>query len=195
MKIKLLSLISLVCFFSSCNYVSKESNEIIKKKVILENRKQIREAIIGKDKLNEGNYYDLYTAGMFYFTDANLKKEIDDPEYSKDIEMARVCFNKAVDLNNRLAIAYKGLFMVYNFLGDDLNAINNIQNAIAKKPNDFDALFMLGNFYYNKADYKNAVVWLEEAEKIAEADPRLYGDMDRKGFKKMILKAKMQSKY
>jgi tetratricopeptide (TPR) repeat protein len=82
------------------------------------------------------------------------------------------------------------LFGIYYFLGDDQNALSNINKAIENNENDFDAIFMLGNFYYKRNDYQNALIWLEKAEKLLETRQHVLTDSEYKGFKKMMEKVR-----
>ncbi|MFA6217602.1 MAG: hypothetical protein WDL87_08160 [Candidatus Omnitrophota bacterium] len=193
MKSKVVDVIFFVFLLYLINGLVGCSNEKAKRQTVYKQFKVLQDIVVRDGMFSEENYSDLCTLGFFAFNDAVAKKDLGGMGYKIDIEKAIKYYEKAILLDKEALRAYKELFCVYDFVGENVKAFENISIAIEKDKGDFDALFILGNFYYKKADYKNAVVWLEKAEKVAEANPRLYGDMDRKGFKKMILKAKMES--
>jgi len=187
LKITVLSLSFIIFIFCSEAHLFGTDTDNIEKKHILENIK-IMQDIYQKNNFDEKKYEDLCMMAFFYFNNAVMKKDIDDVTYKEDINEALKLYQKAVTINNRLTGAYKGLFNVYLFLDDEQSALNNINKAIENNENDFDAIFMLGNFYYKKADYQNALKWMEHAEKLIESRQYILTKSEYKGFKKMMSK-------
>ena len=106
--------------------------------------------------VKEKDYNSLCMLGLFHLGEAIRKKDAENTGYEKDISKSIEYFSKAVNKDKDLTSAYKGLFSVYYFIGNAQKALNNIQQAIAKDKNDFEAVFMLGNFYYEEGNLPEA---------------------------------------
>jgi len=145
------------------------------------------------EKFDEASYEDLCKRALLYSGRAVMKKDMNNDDYIEDAKKALEYYSKAVDRDSELTTAYKGLFSVYRFLGDEKNALRSLKQAVDKNNDDFDAVFMLGNFYYEKRDFGNALDWLEKAQNLAEADQSLLDDKSRSGLEKMINEARQNS--
>ena len=187
-KDALYSIPCLICFFSF--YLGCGEAGDTKKKILFEQMQNVRAKEREIGRFDKTNYYDLCYLGFTYFSDAVMKKDMDNPEHRTDIQKALEFYSKAVAINKKLPNAYKGLFRVYYFSGDYKNALKNIKIAIEKDKGDFDAVFMLGNFYYQEGDLTSALEWFEKAKEILNNKPTFLSTPERKRFNQMIEKIK-----
>jgi len=88
----------------------------------------------------------------------------------KDFDQAIADYDKAIELDPKLAISYKKRGMAYANKGDYDRAIAEYTKAITLKPDDAGAYNCRGVAFSSKGDYEQAII---EYNKAIEIDPEL----------------------
>ncbi len=141
------------------------------KKIIFFNilSKNYQRAIEDIEKLLRGDYLDIEKSWLFY-----LKGLTEDKQdlYNKAIDS----FNKAIELDSTLSIAYTAKAKIYNIEKQDyMKAIELANKAIELDKNNYDAYISLGYGIRNKAYYEKKPKLYEDAilynKKAIEINP------------------------
>jgi tetratricopeptide (TPR) repeat protein len=77
-------------------------------------------------------------------------------------------FDKAIDLNNKIANSYFCRGNIYNIMGKDKEAIDDYDKAISLNPKYVNAYIARGNYYFKNEEYQKA---LEDCTKAIEIEP------------------------
>ncbi len=80
-----------------------------------------------------------------------------------NLEMAIADYNKAIELDPKIALAYRNR-------GNAYYQQHKLDQAISIDPNCVEAYFNRGYFYFEKRDYSHAIV---DYSKAIELDPKL----------------------
>jgi site-specific DNA-cytosine methylase len=99
MKHIVLSLLFIFCSLSPYFLSAEEVGDISKKKIILENINELQNAH-QKSGFKEDNYEDLCIQGLFRFSAATIKKDMNDEGYKEDINKAIEYYKKAIMINS-----------------------------------------------------------------------------------------------
>ena len=83
-------------------------------------------------------------------------------------------FNRAIELDPNLPVAYQGLSRTVTFKGDVDEALRLIRRAIELGPGDADNLLFLGTVLHQKGDAEGAVRAAEEAIDLNPVRPAYY---------------------
>lgn len=83
-------------------------------------------------------------------------------------ELALSCLKKAVEIKPTYALAYKQMGDVYQNLDKDDDAIAAYKKCYLNDEENDDACYNLGYIYNGKAEYTNALEWLNKANNIKE---------------------------
>jgi tetratricopeptide (TPR) repeat protein len=108
---------------------------------------------------------------LTYYAEAHAFMEQNQP--AKAIPLYKKAIAKKIDF----AQAYHELAVCYQQIGDDSLAIDNYEGSIVYNPKDVDAYQSIGNMFFVKRQYDEAMSWYDKATEVDFLYPRSYNNM------------------